>query len=258
MKMYRFLFLILLISVLVVPLHVFAYAPAVVDEADCLSEAEEERLTERINKLRDTYEMDVAIVIEDEMSRSSAEAAADDWYDYNGYGIGTNDDGILFYVSVDSRKYHFSTYAEGENAFNENGIAYLKRSVEPYLKEDDFSGACFEYVARAEEMLPMWADGHPYNEKPPKKLFIPVLIVIFLPIIVAGGWMMIRLAKMDTVNKQMMANNYIKPGGMNVSNSKDIFLYSHITRTEKPKETSSNGRHISSSGRTHGGGGGSF
>ena len=61
---------------------------------------------------------------------------------------------------------------------------------------------------------------------------------------------------MKTAVENDYAANYVKPGSKQLTMSRDIFLYSHITKTEKPKNNS--GSHNSSSGRTHGGGGGSF
>ena len=65
-----------------------------------------------------------------------------------------------------------------------------------------------------------------------------------------------KLKKMKTAEENDYAANYVKPGSMKLSVSRDLFLYSRITKTERPK--SSSGTHTSSSGRTHGGRGGSF
>ena len=61
---------------------------------------------------------------------------------------------------------------------------------------------------------------------------------------------------MKTAVENDYAANYMKPGSMNLTMSRDLFLYSRITKTEKPKGGSDT--HTSSSGRTHGGRGGSF
>ncbi|WP_449077534.1 hypothetical protein [Ruminococcus sp.] len=52
----------------------------------------------------------------------------------------------------------------------------------------------------------------------------------------------------------------MKRGSLNVTESRDLFLYKTFTRTAKPKNNSSSGSstHTSSSGSTHGGGGGKF
>ena len=68
-------------------------------------------------------------------------------------------------------------------------------------------------------------------------------------------------AKLKTVRFQPAANSYMKAGSMNITESRDLFLYNTVTRTAKPKDNDSGGgssTHTSSSGSTHGGGGGKF
>jgi len=65
-----------------------------------------------------------------------------------------------------------------------------------------------------------------------------------------------KLSKMKTAVENDYAADYEKPGSKRLTVSRDMFLYSRVTKTEKPKNDS--GSHKSSSGRTHGGGGGSF
>ena len=47
---------------------------------------------------------------------------------------------------------------------------------------------------------------------------------------------------------------------MNVTTSRDFYLYRCVTKTAKPRDSSEGGSstHTSSSGATHGGGGGKF
>jgi len=40
---------------------------------------------------------------------------------------------------------------------------------------------------------------------------------------------------MKTVRKENYAQNYIKDGSFNLSISRDIFLFSRVTKTAKPK-----------------------
>ena len=57
-------------------------------------------------------------------------------------------------------------------------------------------------------------------------------------------------------NKGTFGKVLLIAGSMNMAVSRDMFLYSKTIRTEKAKSNS--GTHTSSSGRTHGGSGGSF
>ena len=61
---------------------------------------------------------------------------------------------------------------------------------------------------------------------------------------------------MKTAVENNYAADYMKHGNINITMSRDLFLYSRITKTEKPKSGSET--HTSSSGKAHGGRSGSF
>ena len=61
---------------------------------------------------------------------------------------------------------------------------------------------------------------------------------------------------MKTAVRQEDAADYKKPGSFQMKYARDLFLYSTVTKTEKPKASS--GSHTSSSGESHGGRGGSY
>ena len=84
--------MILMISVLcflsALPVYAKFEQPSVSDAAGYLTDEQNAELTERLNKIREEYCFDVAFVSEKSMSAYDAQAAADDIYDYNGYGYG--------------------------------------------------------------------------------------------------------------------------------------------------------------------------
>lgn len=232
--------------------------PPIADGAKYLTEEQNNELTERLDKIREKYSFDVAFVSEDRLSSYDAQNAADDIYDYNGYGYGENYDGILFYIADYERKYHFSTCGSGETIFNENGLKYLEKKVTPYLKEDNYYAAVKSYADHAEELLEMAAEGKPFNKRQHSMKYILCVVAgaLLLPLILAYFMMHKKLCAMKTAVKEDYAGNYMKPNSMNLDFSRDIFLYSTVTKTEKPKSDSDS--HTSSSGRSHGGRGGSF
>ncbi|MBQ8301301.1 MAG: TPM domain-containing protein [Clostridia bacterium] len=232
--------------------------PSITDRAGYLMQSELDELTKDLDAVREKYDFEVAIYTESTMTSATAEASADDIYDYNGYGAGENDDGIMLYICSDTREYHFTTHGKGLEYFNTNGLIYLESQVLPYLSEDDYYGAFNAYIETADELLEMAESGTPYNEKQySTKYLIGVIIVCLIAPLLIALWMMNRkLKKMKTAVENDYAANYMKPGSMNITVSRDLFLYSRITKTEKPKSNS--GTHTSSSGRTHGGRGGSF
>lgn len=237
----------------------FAFAleiPNVADMAGVLTAAEAGELNESLFALEKQYEMAVCAVIDEEFYSYDAQSSADDRYDDYGYGYGSNSDGILFYISVDEREYHFSTHGAGISIFNDDAISYLKREAEPYLRADDYYGAVSAYREAAGEILLLAESGTVYEET--DWTYVAVIIggAIAVTFLIAFVMMGIQLAKMNTAVSDNYAKNYVKEGSYHLDMARDIFLYSHITKVKK--ETSNSSTHRSSSGRTHGGGGGSF
>lgn len=259
-KITSFITLAVILLMSVFPLAAFADGDGalypIYDEPGFLTEAELTEVDSKLSKLRDHYRIDVTVIIEENMYGETAQETADDYFDYSGYGIGENSDGILLYISEYPREYHFSTHGSAIEIFNDRGLVYLESKVLPYLKEDNYYGAVTAYADTAEEMLEMAANGKPYNSRSPKEILIALAIALFAPLIIAFLLTMKKLGQMKTAVKQDYAANYMKPGSMNITASNDIFLYSTVTKTEKPK--SSSGTHTSSSGETHGGRGGSY
>ena len=257
-RIFSCLLLLLITTSFVVTAYADFQNPSIVDDAGYLMQSELSSLSKELDKVREKYGFEVAIYTESDMTSSTAEASADDIYDYNGYGAGENDDGILLYICSDTREYHFTTHGEGLKYFNSNGLKYLESKVVPYLSKDDYYEAFRMYIETTDELLQMAKDGKPYNEKQysTKYLIGVVIAALLIPLFVALILMKKKLKKMKTAVENDYAANYVKPGSMNISVSRDLFLYSRITKTERPKESS--GTHTSSSGRTHGGRGGSF
>ena len=257
-KLLSCVLLTLLLLTLFLPVYASFENPSIVDEAGYLMQSELASLTEKLDKVRNEYDFEVAIYTESEMTSDTAEASADDIYDYGGYGAGENDDGIMLYICRDTREYHFTTHGKGREYFNANGLAYLESKVLPHLSEDDYYEAIEEYIETTDELLQMAKEGKPYNEKQysMKYLLGVITVCLIAPLLIAFLMMKRKLKKMKTAVENDYATNYIKPGSMNLTTSRDLFLYSRITKTEKQKSNS--GTHTSSSGRTHGGRGGSF
>ena len=155
--------------------------PPITDLAGYLTEEQNEELTVQLNSIREKYSFDVAFVSEKSLSAVDAQAAADDIYDYNGYGYGENYDGILFYIADSEREYHFSVCGSGETIFNENGLAYLEKKIVPYLKKDNYYAAVKSYADHTEELLEMAAEGKPFNKRQHSMKYILCVVAGALP-----------------------------------------------------------------------------
>jgi len=83
-----------------------------------------------------------------------------------------------------------------------------------------------------------------------KRLIVSLVIGVIIALIITG----IMKGQLKSVRYQPAATSYLRDNSFNLKVSRDLFLYSRITRQPKPKSSSSgSSTHTSSSGRTHGG-----
>ncbi len=209
--------------------------PNVTDMAGVLSQEQLEELWDSIFTLHNEYDMTILAVIEEDFYSYDVESSAEDWYaEYgHGYGNGSGTDGILFYICVNEREYCFYPHGFGNTAFNDDAIAYLKREVEPHLKDGNYYEAIKTYIRLADELIGMAKDGNPYKETDWGYVAIVIGCAVVLPFLIAYILMKMKLAKMNTAVDNDYAANYEKPGSYHLDMAQDIFLYSRITKVKK-------------------------
>ena len=224
--------------------------PLVVDNADIIPDDAEKSLLERCDMFADEYKMEVAIVTVNDFEGKTSEVYADDFYDYNGYGWGENDDGVLVVYKPGAegeREIWITTHGRGSEVFFEGIREGMITDMIPYLAAEDYEGAFTIYLDRAETQLKpgisvIW-------------LFILMLAGAVIGLIITGS----MTAKNKTVVSQKNAKVYTRQGSMNITGRSDTFLYSTVKATPKAQEKSvDSSTHTSSSGRTHNGSGAKF
>ena len=62
-----------------------------------------------------------------------------------------------------------------------------------------------------------------------------VAIILIVPAVIAFILMLSKLSQMNTAVKQSGADSYMKRDTLNLTVSKDVFLYSRTTKTPRPK-----------------------
>lgn len=247
--------------------------PRLVDHADLLTESEEMLLLVRLDSVSEEQQCDVAAVTVTDLEGKTIEAYADDFYDYNGYGMGDGRDGILFLIKVgdDGNEAAFTTHGFGITAFTDYGQDMMWDELLPELKEHEFYDAIEEYYELSDKLLTMANEGKPYDVDSNKKQLTPsekiikwgVIYVLCFLIALLPAWIVVLVMKsgMKTVRHQKSAQNYLYGDGFQVTNRQDIFVKTHtITHRIEDDDHDSGGSstHTSSSGSTHGGSSRSF
>lgn len=290
-KILLLLLSILLLFTLAQP--ALATEPKIVDNADILTASEEALLEDKARALVQEYNMDVVILTVDSLNGRYSSDYADDYFDYNGYGIGPNYNGVLLLLSMEEREWAISTCGDTIYALTDYGIQQLFSSISGDLSMDRYYEAFDTYLDELPNYFQAYYNGSPidgykepyegpgsYEPVPGEEIvYYPdrdkgspdygkiLLISLLIGALAGGVTVLIMCSQMNTAKSQTGAQSYLIPGSYDLKRYQDIFLYSNVSRHRKPEHNQSHrggghgggsSVHRSSSGRSHGGGRGRF
>lgn len=164
-------------------------------------------------------------------------------------GMGDDRDGIIILLSMAERDYAmfvYGTYAE--TAFNSYGQEKLEKAFLGNFKEDDWYGGVSNYLSTCDEYLTRADAGKPVRESPALLIAIAVVASCLL----SGAICLFLKRSMKTVHQKVEANEYVAPGGLQLSKQYD--RYTHTTEV-RSKISSSDDSSSSGTSSCSGGGG---
>ena len=233
-------------ALLCLSLTVSVYAASganIYDEADLLSSAEETQLAEKLDIISE--QLDAQIVI---MTVSSTDDSIDtfveDVYDSMDMGYGETRDGVLLLVCMDDREYRILSNGFAGDAIGPDEIDAISDTIVSDLSDGYYVDAFTSFADECAYYLDGYLNGFPFNAG--KNLVIALIVGIVVGLIVV----LVLKNQLKSVRQQKQANVYIKPGSMQITLSRDLFLYREVSRTQKQSSSSSG----SGSSRNVGGG----
>lgn len=242
-------------------LYAFAGESHIVDDAGLLSESEISSLENTLDSVAEKHSLKIAIVTTDSLGEKTVTEYADSKFE-SMYG---DNDGVLLLLSMkeNDNNWYISTTGNGKTIFTDAGIEYIGEKIVTHLSDGKYSDAFNEFAQLCDDFATQAETGEPFDSnnlphEPLSKVWIIIAIVVgfLLALMVVGN----MKSKLKTVRSQKGAANYVREGSMNVTGSRDLYLYRTVTRVKKAENNNSSGSstHTSSSGTTHGGGGGKF
>ena len=258
------LLMVCMIFTVMFPVSASEYYP-VFDEPDLLTDSEESELIAKLENICSQKQMEVVVAAFETIGDYSPMEYADDFYDYNGYGYGENRDGLILIVVMDTRDWWISTCGKAITTFTDAGIDYIGEQIVPYMADGDYYGAFSRFAEQCVAYIDQANAGDPYDThnlpKDPFNAVTALVIAVVIGFIVGKIYTGSLKGQLKTVQAQRAAANYVKNGSMNVTNSRDFFLYRNVSKVARETSSSRSGgssTHTSSSGAAHGGGGGKF
>lgn len=237
-----------------------AAEPLLHDEANLLSEQNQKKLTALLEEKSQESGITIAVLTVQTMDGKSAMDYADDYYDAHYLP----NDGILLLVCMGTRDYYETTYGDCIGYFD----GYDRRLEDTFvtdLSNGSYYSAFVNFAtaaAKRAEYMQMSRGNQlasQFGEDISGLIFIALIIGLIIALIMTS----LEKAKLKSVKKQQNASQYVRKDSMHLRNSRDLFLYSHTTRTRVSSSSSGGGRssggtHMSSGGHSHGGHGGKF
>ena len=274
---------VILCAVLLCSAAITAYAdlPHMIDEAALLTADEVVLLEKKAHSVSDTYGMDVVILTVQSLEGKSSQDYADDFYDDNGYGIGTENSGVLLLIAMESREWYISTCGNAIYALTDYGIDMLADSILAELGSGEYYSAFDHYLDLLADYFEAYQNGAPidrntgYNDpvmdSPYRedehivyypgndtysgfnKADIPygriLLISLVIGVAAAGISLFAMRSTMNSAKPQRDAGSYVKNGSYRLNQQRDIFLYSHVSKVRRSEDSGgSRGGHGHSGG----------
>ena len=227
-------------------------AQSIVDTQNLLTPAEIKSLTQKIQQVEQKHQVKIGIEFLKNTHGQNLENTANSLLDKNFSGAPNG--GILLLVVMDTRKWYISTDYEMKQRISD--VNAISNTFLPKLSADDYYGACSSYVDGVDKFLTYYEkNGAAYDSSAG---FDPLagMLAFVLAIICAGFFRAALIGSMSNVHPATSAADYLKRDSVKISEKRDTFLFTKVSRRRKSKGSSSSGG--SHGGGSHGGGGGSF
>lgn len=243
--------LLVLVLIAGMSLSVFAKEALVIDNAGLLTEQQERDLEAKLQQIGDKYDAQLIVYTVSSANGQNIDTYVNKLYDSNQWGNGKNRDGVLLLVCMDPREYRILSNGYAGKAISEDTIDTIGGKIKPHLSDGDYAEAFSIFADQCTYYLDGYLNGFPFN--------VGLFLVISLVIGLVAGVITANVLKkqLKTIRYRNQANDYVKPGSLRVTTSREYFLYRHVTSSPH-SDSSSNSGSSSSSGSSRSVGGGSF
>lgn len=260
--------------------------PLLVDDAGLLDDEDYQEVLGRLEEISGEIELEVAVVTKSSLDGESIKSYTDDFYDYNGYGYGDGDDGIMLLISMEEREFYISTFGYGITAFTDHGLEFLETSFIDYLSDGCYRDAFIAYAETCSYLVETARNDRPldsYDDDGDSDYigdgnyggygnsdyisdsevsrgsvwqcladgWFIILLIAFIPAIIIVSAMKSQLKSVKPKNS---ASDYTVKDSLKLSKVSDLYLYRTVTKVARQQSSSGS----SGGGRSFSGGGSSM
>lgn len=246
-KLFSLLLALILCASLTVLVSAANTNDTLIDEADILTDFQEQILRDKMVRIGQEYDAQIAAVTLSYTEGGDIDYCLNYLYDMGGYGYGEEKNGVLLLVSMDLREFRILSNGFASAAIGPGEIDDISFLITPDLTDGDYAEAIDTFVQKCEYYLDGYLNGYPFETGKALKTALIVGFVISLITV------LVMMAQLRSVRRQNQANAYAKPGSLYITQANDFYMYRNVTRTAKQQSSSSGSRSGGSSRSTGGG-----
>jgi uncharacterized protein len=180
--MKRFLILLLTLALclsLAISVSATAVAGIVMDDADLLSQAEEQALAQKLMEVGTAYNAQIIVATVASADGQDPDYMVNDLYDSMGFGYGELRDGVLLLVCMDPREYRILSNGYAGNAIDPSVIDTIGDAIVSDLSDGDYADAFEIFAEKCGYYLNGYLNGFPF--KTGRNLVISLVVGLVLP-----------------------------------------------------------------------------
>lgn len=218
------------------------------DISGVLTDSEFSEANKMLSDMSEKYGVDVVVFfVPEDVTDEEVEA----FYDDGGYGTGEKRDGIITVIITDD----YVTYNTvislagnfSEKSETSDAIAEFSYSFKQKIRDHDYVAVVKECVEAESRYIEKFNEEHAFHVV--KSLLIAVVVGFIIALIIV----LVMKGKLKSVSKKNQAADYVIPGSFYLRESRDLYLYSHVSRTPRADNSSrgGGGSHTSAGGVSH-------
>ena len=244
-----------LLLVMALPLTVAAEQPPnpggiyIQDDAGLLDGGKEWQLGKQLLEVSERLNLTVAVYV----ARTLDGYEIDDLTRVIYHQLYSSKDGVLLLIAMEEREWYIYTTGDAYDYLTDAALDEIEDAIVPHLSAGDYLDAFRAYADLCDEYLTLGQEGNIYRGSFPigENLLLGLVVGLVVAFIVVTT----MKSQLKSVRPRREAHEYTRPGSMNVTQSRDLYLYRTVHRRPRPKDSSNGGR---SGGSRSGGRGGSF
>lgn len=232
------------------------------DDADIFTDDEDASIANQLESVTDYTNWDIIIYTNTKgVSAGRMDDFCNKFYMNEGFGVGTDNSGVMLTIDMDSREMYIITKGNAIDYFDDERTDLILDDVAYYLSSGDYyeasqafiDGTCTYY----NEGIPV---GGSYTYVEEETSFVYVIGYVVIALVIALGVAALAVVFVKLRYKNHGKENIYDLRGNSVTkitDSQDVFLTKHVSVTTV-SSSSSGSRGSSGGGSSHGGGGRSF